>query len=208
MVVFEYRAQPCPPRSSYFNLLRDTFLPPILPLPQTSSSVKIPEKFKDGSKQIFPSLFVSLKMDASNLFLERNTNPLNKQIPYDFFVHPFKEFSWIAHAKYPIFILLVKLCREATLIQKCTLRLSFNPFVRLNQPEWLLRGTRNWWLLPLLTRTMHLSIGTMKMNWIGIVRTESRISTLSRISSLCSIQDNFLIPWEEFEVELKEAENE
>lgn len=71
------------PRSSYFSLITDRFLPPPLPVAQTSCGLKIPERSTDGSSHTFPSLFAaqSLKVDE---ILPRSSNPY-RTIPYDLY---------------------------------------------------------------------------------------------------------------------------
>jgi hypothetical protein len=69
--------------------------------------VKIPERSKDGSKHIFPSLFVALQMDTSYLFWNETPIPSTNKFLAIFFFLPFKEFSWLALKKYAS-ILLVK----------------------------------------------------------------------------------------------------
>ena len=73
------------PRSWYFSVVTDRFLPPPLPVVQTSEGLKIPERTTDGASHKFPSLFAaqSLKVDG---ILPRSSNPY-RLIPYDLYVH-------------------------------------------------------------------------------------------------------------------------
>lgn len=47
------------PRSSYFNVIPDRFIPPPIPIEQTEEGLKVPDRSEDGSSHKFPSLFVA-----------------------------------------------------------------------------------------------------------------------------------------------------
>ena len=68
------------PRSSYFSLLKQQFLPPPLPLVQTEDGLQC--KIDDGNAQ-YPSLFVALALDKCML-PPRAHKLFPKCIPYDF----------------------------------------------------------------------------------------------------------------------------
>jgi hypothetical protein len=55
------------PRSSYLNVVPDRFLPPPLPILQTSDGLKVPERTTDGSAHKFPSLFAALSLKVNNI---------------------------------------------------------------------------------------------------------------------------------------------
>lgn len=71
------------PRSSYFSVLRDRFLPPPVPVAQTSEGLKIPERTIDGASHKFPSLFATLSLKVEDL-LPRSSNPY-RSISYDLY---------------------------------------------------------------------------------------------------------------------------
>ena len=68
------------PKSSYFSLMKQPFLPPPLPLAQTDDGLQC--KIDDVNAQ-YPSLFVTLNLDKS-LLLPRAHKQFPKYIPYDF----------------------------------------------------------------------------------------------------------------------------
>ena len=68
------------PRSSYFSLMNQPFLPPPLPLAPTDDGLQC--KIDDVNAQ-YPSLFVTLSLDKSVL-PPRAHKQFPKYIPYDF----------------------------------------------------------------------------------------------------------------------------
>ena len=71
------------PRSSYFSVVTDRFLPPPLPVVQTSEGLKIPERTTDGASHKFPSLFAAQSLKVDDI-LPRSSNPY-RSIPYDLY---------------------------------------------------------------------------------------------------------------------------
>ena len=71
------------PRSSYFNVVTERFLPPPLPLVQTSDGLKIPERATDGTSHKFPSLFAAQSLKVKGI-LPRSSN-IYPVIPYDLY---------------------------------------------------------------------------------------------------------------------------
>lgn len=69
-------------RSSYFSVVPGRFLPPPLPISQTSEGLKIPERSKNES-YFFPSLFVSQSLKLDDL-VPRSVKA-HKIIPYDLY---------------------------------------------------------------------------------------------------------------------------
>jgi len=55
------------PRSSYFTVVKDRFLPAPLPLLQTSDGLKVQERTADGTARKFSSLFASLCLNVNNI---------------------------------------------------------------------------------------------------------------------------------------------
>lgn len=76
-----------PPRSSYFSVIPDRFLPPPIPLLQSMEGLRAPERMGSTvfgqEQQNFPSLFIARSMDWNNL-LPRSTRSF-KQHPYDLY---------------------------------------------------------------------------------------------------------------------------
>jgi hypothetical protein len=70
------------PRSSYFSIVPGRFLPPPLPISQTSEGLKIPERSKTES-YFFPSLFVSQSLKLDDL-IPRSAK-VHKVIPYELY---------------------------------------------------------------------------------------------------------------------------
>jgi len=54
-------------RRSYFNLIKNRFLPPPLPIAQTSEGLRIPERSSAGTSHRFPSLFVALSLRVNDI---------------------------------------------------------------------------------------------------------------------------------------------
>ena len=71
------------PRSSYFSVVTDRFLPPPVPVVQTSEVLKIPERTIDGASHKFPSLFATQSLKVNDI-LPRSSNPY-RSIPYDLY---------------------------------------------------------------------------------------------------------------------------
>jgi hypothetical protein len=71
------------PRSSYFSVMTNRFLPPPLPVIQSSEGLKIPERTTDGSSHKFPSLFAAQSVKVDDI-LPRSSNPY-RSIPYDLY---------------------------------------------------------------------------------------------------------------------------
>ena len=71
------------PRSSYFSVVTDRFLPPPLPIVQTSEGLKIPERTTDDASHKFPSLFAAQSLKVDDI-LPRSSNPY-RSIPYDLY---------------------------------------------------------------------------------------------------------------------------
>ena len=71
------------PRSSYFSVVPQRFIPPPLPISQTSEELKIPERSKSES-YFFPSLFVSLSLKIDGDLIPRSAKD-HKLIPYDLY---------------------------------------------------------------------------------------------------------------------------
>lgn len=71
------------PRSSYFSVITDIFLPAPLPVVQTSEGLQIPERTTDGASYKFPSLFVAQSLKVDDI-LPRSSNPY-RSIPYDLY---------------------------------------------------------------------------------------------------------------------------
>lgn len=69
-----------PPRSSYFSLVKDRFLPPPLPLAQTNDGLCCSV---EDSNARYPSLFVHMALDKSVL-PARAEKKFSKGLPYDF----------------------------------------------------------------------------------------------------------------------------
>jgi hypothetical protein len=70
------------PRSSYFSVITDRFLPPPIPLDQSSDGLKANER-ADRESHIFPSLFVSKTINWSDI-LPKSTRSF-KSLPYDLY---------------------------------------------------------------------------------------------------------------------------
>ena len=66
------------PRSSYFSLVKDRFLPPPMPLAQSDDGL-----VSDIEKQQFASLFVTIQL-GSNVLPARALRNYPKGIPYDY----------------------------------------------------------------------------------------------------------------------------
>lgn len=71
------------PRSSYFNVLPSRFIPPPIPLQQTTDGLKVPERSNDGSSHKFPSLFAATMMKLDQL-LPRSSKGF-RSIPHDLY---------------------------------------------------------------------------------------------------------------------------
>ncbi|BFZ21940.1 hypothetical protein BsWGS_24979 [Bradybaena similaris] len=71
------------PRSSYFSVVTERFLPPPLPVVQTSEGLKMPERTIDGASHNFPSLFAAQSLKVDDI-LPRSSNTY-MSIPYDLY---------------------------------------------------------------------------------------------------------------------------
>ncbi|KAI9555887.1 hypothetical protein GHT06_018404 [Daphnia sinensis] len=71
------------PRSSYFSVIPARFLPPPIPLEQSSDGLKAPER-ANGETHIFPSLFVSKTIKWDDTTLPKSTRSF-KVLPYDLY---------------------------------------------------------------------------------------------------------------------------
>lgn len=76
------------PRSSYFNLIAERFLPPPIPLLQTAQGLRAadPTTKEDECNQ-YPSLFVALSLNQKNILPQTTF----EKIPYDFYCPSIKK---------------------------------------------------------------------------------------------------------------------
>ena len=71
------------PRSSYFSLFPDRFLPPPIPISQTTDGLKVPDR-TSFEKHRFPSSLLSRSFKLSDL-LPKSTNVFKGELPYDLY---------------------------------------------------------------------------------------------------------------------------
>jgi hypothetical protein len=71
------------PRSSYFSLIPDRFLPPPIPITQTMDGLKVPDR-SDFEKHRFP-LSLSTRSFKLDELLPKSTNVFKGELPYDLY---------------------------------------------------------------------------------------------------------------------------
>ena len=169
--------------------------------------MKIPERSKDGLKHIFPSLFVALQMDTSNLFLERNTNPFNRQIPYDLFCPSIQGVLMdrtckICHLYFASQVMLRSHINSKVHSQAITQSL------RRIQPTRVAARRQKGLMAIIAANKNEASVDWYDENELDLngVTVPTQEFEPFHGFPLCSVQDHLLIPWEEFK--LNEVEDE